>query len=187
MPNFRRNYVPGATYFFTVVTHHRRPILTTELGRRCLRNAIEVVRERTPFDLFAFVLLPDHLHTVWVLPPNDSNYSTRWRRIKENFTRAYLRGGGKDGPMTLNRLRHQERAIWQHRFWEHTIRDEDDLVRCVDYVHLNPVKHGLSDSAIAYPWSSFARFVASGDYSPEWGTATTECPHIDGAEWDHPS
>jgi putative transposase len=137
--------------------------------------------------LFAFVLLPDHLHTVWVLQAGDSDFSSRWRRIKEKFTRNYLRNGGRDGPMTLNRLRHQERAIWQHRFWEHTVRDEDDLIRCVDYVHLNPVKHGLAASALAYPWSSFSRFVASGDYQPDWGTAVTRCPEIDGAEWDFSS
>jgi putative transposase len=152
-----------------------------------LHRAFELERRRAPFDLFAIVLLPDHIHTVWVLPRDDSDYSTRWRRIKDRFTRAYLRAGGTEGRKTRSRIRHNERAIWQHRFWEHTVRDEDDLRRCVDYIHLNPVKHGLVRSAAAYPWTSFSRFVTSGDYSPDWGTADTECPDIDGAEWEYPS
>src|SRR5688572_30158789 len=115
MPNFRRNYVPGGMYFFTAVTHERRPILTTDLGRRCLREAIAAEQARAPFELLAIVLLPDHLHTVWVLPDGDADYSTRWRRIKDRFTRQFLKGGGQEGTTTPSRLRHQERAVWQHR------------------------------------------------------------------------
>ena len=86
MPNYRRNYVPGGTYFFTVVTHERRPILTTDLGRRCLRRAITTAQRRRPFELVAVVLLPDHFHAIWALPPGDSKYPHRWKRIKEAFT-----------------------------------------------------------------------------------------------------
>ena len=135
MPEYRRWFIPGSTYFFTVVTHERLPILTSELGRHCLRRAFVEVRARRPFDLFAIVVLPDHVHTVWILPQGDADYSLRWSQIKEQFTRLYLDEGGKEGPSTDSRARHRERAVWQRRFWEHTCRDEDDLVRCTDYLH----------------------------------------------------
>src|SRR5207248_6564114 len=165
----KRNRTPGGVYFFTVVTHERRPILTTDLGRACLREAFRAEQARAPFDLFAVVLLPDHLHAVWVLPAGDADYSARWGKIKESFPRAYLARGGGEGKMSANRARHRERGVWQHRFWEHTVRDEDDLERCVNYIHWNPVKHGLVARVRDYPWSSFARFVRSGDYDIDWG------------------
>jgi len=183
VPKFTRNRVPGGLYFFTVVAHERRPILTTDLGRRCLHDAIEGEQARAPFELFAVVLLPDHLHGVWALPEGDSDYSTRWGKIKEAFTRDFLAGGGEEGTMTANRERHRERAVRQLRFWEHTVRDEEDLVRCVDYVHWNPVKHGLVTRVRDYPWSSFHRFVESGDYEPDWG-GDGPCPDVPGAEWE---
>ena len=183
MPNFTRSRVPGGVYFFTVVTHQRRPILTMPLSRDCLRRALAAEQARAPFTLFAVVLLPDHLHAVWFLPEGDADYSTRWAKIKEHFTRGYLAAGGREGVMTPNRWRHRERAVWQHRFWEHTIIDEDDLERCVNYVHWNPVKHGLVSRVKDYPWSSFHRFVASGDYPADWGGAVV-CPDVPGAEWE---
>ena len=183
MPNFRRNRVPGGMYFFTVVTHERRPILTTDLGRTCLRGAIMKEQERAPFELFAVVLLPDHMHAIWALPPGDADYSTRWGKIKEEFTRAFLASGGHEGATTANHARHRERAVWQHRFWEHTVRDEDELERCTNYIHWNPVKHGLVSRVRDYPWSSFERFVQAGDYDIDWGTGVV-CPDIPGAEWE---
>jgi putative transposase len=94
MSDYRRWYVPGGTYFFTVVAYRRRPMLCDELGRRCLREAIEAVQLDWPFDLIAVVLLPDHMHTVWTLPRGDERYAVRWKRIKEEFTRRYLDRGG---------------------------------------------------------------------------------------------
>jgi putative transposase len=135
IPEYRRWYVPGGTYFFTLVTHRRRPILCSESARRCLRRAIDTVRSDWPVALVAVVLLPDHLHTVWTLPPGDDRYPIRWKRIKEQFTRGYLESGSEEVPLSLSRLRHRERGIWQRRYWEHTARDEEDLKRCVDYVH----------------------------------------------------
>jgi putative transposase len=143
MSDYRRNYVPGGTYFFTVVTHLRQPFLTSDLARRCLHESIDRVRHQWPFDMVAIVLLPDHFHTVWTLPTGDANYSVRLRRLKELFTRSYLENGGTEAPQSRSRERHAERGIWQRRFWEHTIDDEEDLKRCVDYVHWNPKKHGL--------------------------------------------
>jgi putative transposase len=182
MPNYRRHYVPGATYLFTVVSHERRPILTTALGRRCLRHAFRSVSADRPFEIVAIVLLPDHLHTIWTLPSTDANYSLRWALIKERFTRRYFTLGGTDGTVTESRRRHRERAVWQRRFWEHAVWDEDDLKRCADYIHWNPRKHGLAASVCDYPWSSFHRFVRGGEYEMHWGSGDP-CPGYDEPEW----
>jgi putative transposase len=181
--NYRRNYVPGGTYFFTAVTHQRRPILRAAFARRCLRAAFLEERRKRPFAVVAVVLLPDHLHTVWTLPPGDADYSVRWARIKEEFTRSFLAEGGHEAAVTTSRLRRRERAVWQRRFWEHTCKDEDDLKRCVDYLHWNPVKHGLVMRVRDYPWSSFHRFVRMGEYDLNWG-AVNPCPGYDEPEWE---
>jgi putative transposase len=180
MSEYRRWFVPGGTYFFTVVTHQRRPILATELGRRSLREAFAEVRSSRPILVVAIALLPDHLHAIWTLPVSDVDYSTRWRRIKSCFTRSFLAAHGKEGVLSDSRIARQERAIWQRRFWERTCRDEDDLKRCADYVHWNPVKHGLVSRVRDYPWSSFHRFVRSGEYSIDWG-GENPCP-----DWNQP-
>jgi len=143
MPNYRRYYVPGGTYFFTCVTYQRQPILTTDLGRDCLRQAIEIVQQDHPIEIVAVVLLPDHWHTVWTRPRDDDRYPLRWMRIKEEFTKAWLRAGGGELPQTKSRQEHRHRGIWHKRYWEHLVRDEDDLKRCVDYIHRNPRKHAL--------------------------------------------
>jgi REP-associated tyrosine transposase len=184
MSNYRRNYVPGGTYFFTVMTYRRRPILATELARMSLRNAIEKIRRRWQFEIVAIVLLPDHSHTVWTLPRGDSDYSLRIRRIKEEFSRSYLAGGGQELPLNKSRASRGERAIWQRRFWEHTIDDEDDLKRCVDYVHWNPQKHGLVSSVRDWRWSTFHCFVELGEYTLDWGRKDPT-PGFDTPEWAH--
>jgi putative transposase len=181
MSRYRRNYVPGGTYFFTVVTRGRSPILTDELSRLFLRNAIEKVRKKRPFEIVAWVLLPDHLHAIWTLPPRDDDYSTRWRQIKEAFTRKYLRG--KTGrKSTASRIQKQEQDVWQRRFWEHTVEDEEDLKRCVDYIHWNPKKHGLVRSVRDWEWSTFHRFVDEGEYTLNWGRKDP-APDCDTPEW----
>jgi len=183
MPNYRRNYVPGGTYFFTVVTHWRRPILTSPLGRKCLRDAIKTVRNERPFDLTAIVLLPDHLHAVWVLPRGDADYSTRWSHLKSEFTRSYLAAGGTEAERSESHEKQGERGIWQRRFWEHTCEDEADLKRLVDYVHWNPRKHNLVQRVKDYRWSSFHRLVRLGEYDEDWG-GTDPCPDWDDPEWE---
>jgi putative transposase len=182
MSDYRRWYVPGGTYFFTVVTYGRRPILCEELGRACLHAAIEAVRQQWPFEIVAIVLLPEHLHTVWTLPRGDDRYSTRWRLIKEKFTQRYLRAGGREIAPSSSRKKQGERGIWQRRFWEHLVPDEDDLQRCVDYVHWNPRKHGLVARVRDWPWSSFHRFVELGEYDIDWG-GTDPTPGYDDPEW----
>ncbi len=184
MPNYRRWRVPGGTYFFTAVTHRRRRFLTDSLARECLRHALRAVRATHPLRIAAFVLLPDHLHTVWTLPPADADYSERWGRIKEAFTRAYLRAGGSEIDRDPSRVRKRERGVWQHRFWEHVVRDDDDLSRCLSYIHYNPVKHGLARRVADYPWSSFHRFVTMGEYPEDWGSGPPDEFDIPGAEWE---
>jgi putative transposase len=179
MPNYRRAFVSGGTFFFTVATHQRRAFLTTPLARSCLRNSFRLVRERLPLAIEAIVLLPDHLHCVWSLPPGDSDYPDRWRQIKSLFTREYLSRGGSEAGTSLSRALHGERGIWQRRYYEHTVRDELDLKRCVDYLHLNPVKHRLVERVSNWPWSSFHRYVRLGEYSADWGGSS----ELFGDEW----
>jgi putative transposase len=176
-------FLPGGTYFFTVVTQDRRPILTTPKGRVLLRQAIQTVKRKQPFEMVAIVLLPDHLHAVWTLPPRDDSYSLRWAQIKEQFTRSFIASGGDEAALTASRERHRERGVWQRRFWEHSCRDDDDLNRCVDYVHWNPVKHGLVKRVKDYPWSTFHRFVKEGEYDLDWG-GTDPAPDAVGPGWE---
>ena len=182
MSEYRRWYVPGGTFFFTLVTHCRRRILATELARRCLHEAIDKVRNDRPFEIVAIVLLPDHLHTVWALPAGDALYPIRLKQIKEDFTRRYLKAGGREISPGPSRLRHQERGIWQRRYWEHTIRDDDDLKHCVDYVHWNPKKHGFVTNVRDWRWSSFHRFVQLGEYTLDWGAEDPRRGYSD-PEW----
>ena len=165
--HYRRAFIPGGTLFFTVVTHNRRPNLASAESVEVLRTAMRTVRQSMPFDIDAMVVMPDHLHCIWTLPPQDADFATRWRLIKTWFT--------KNSPQCLRatpnlaRVAKHEQAIWQHRYWEHVIRDENDYARHVDYIHYNPVKHGLAASAIEWPYSSFARYVAAGIYPSDWG------------------
>jgi putative transposase len=165
--------------FFNVVTYQRRPILTTALGRRCLREAIVTIRTRRPFEIPAFVLLPDHLQAIWALPRGDAAYSVRWRLIKEDFTVRFLDGGGQEVPRSASRRRRKERGIWQRRFWEHTIDDEDDYDHHFDYIHYNTVKHRLVRCPRDWPYSSFHRWVDRDVYDPDWGCASHGPPCFD--------
>ena len=180
MSNYRRCFLCGGTFFFTVVTHRRQPILTSELGREKLRAAFDATREKLPFSIVAMVLLPNHLHTVWTLPSGDFDYSSRWQSIKSYFSHHYIAVNGREADLTPSRITRRERAVWQRRFWEHLCRDEDDLKRCVDYIHWNPVKHKLAARAGDYPWSSFHRYVRMGEYPVDWGSVDP-CPN-----WNQP-
>jgi putative transposase len=170
MSRYRRSY-DGTTFFFTLVTYERRRILCTDFARSALRRAFRDVREARPFDIVAFVLLPDHLHTVWQLPEDDRDYSTRWSAIKASFTRAWNSHPGPAIEASASRISKRERSVWQRRFFEHTIRDERDPRRCVDYVHVNPLKHDLVERVADRPWSSFHRYVRLGQYHSGWGSS----------------
>jgi putative transposase len=176
VPEFRRWYVPGGMYYFSVVTYRRAPIFQERKARADFAEAIRQTRRERPFQIFAMVLLHDHLHCVWTLPPGDDGYSTRWKRLKAEFTSRWLGSGGVEQPRSRSRVKKGERGVWQRRFWEHVIRDEDDLAHCCDYIHFNPVKHGYVSRPVDWRFSSFHRFVKSGDYAPDWGR--TEPPGL---------
>ena len=163
MPNDRRNRVPGGTYFFTVNLLDRDSrMLITNID--CLREAVRAVRIKRSFHIDAWVVLPDHMHAVWTLPPGDADYSGRWKAIKIAFAKAMP----KTEFLSTVRASNGERGIWQRRFWEHTVRDERDYAAHVDYVHINPVKHGLVTTVRDWPYSSFHRLVARGVYPADW-------------------
>ena len=174
MSEYRRAKIPGATYFFTVVTFDRKQILTTDLARRCLRSAWEDAQKRHPFRVEAVCLLPEHLHCIWTLPGNDADFSIRWNMIKGLFSKRYLAGGGTDGLRNKSRKRTGEAALWQRRFWERLIRDENDLRKHFDYIHFNPVKHGHVVRPADWPWSSLHRYVRKGWYNSDWGAQEPE-------------
>ncbi len=164
---YKRSNASGATYFFTVVTHERRRLLCDGENPHLLKAAFETVRERHPFTIDAIVLLPDHIHCLWTLPRNDDDFSNRWMLIKGIFTRTC--NDPLQSAPSPSRTMKRERNIWQRRFWEHQIRDDDDRKRHTDYIHYNPVKHGLAASPFAWCFSSFHRLVKEGVYHPEWG------------------
>ena len=182
MPEYIRNYVPGGTYFFTLVSFDRMPIWREEPVRKFLRVAMNSERQKRHFNTIAIVLLPDHFHVVWALPRGDSDYSQRLRSIKSEFTEEYLKAGGIEGHRNRSRRNKNERAVWQRRFWEHTVCDEEDLERCVDYIHWNPVKHGYVNRVRDWPHSSFHRFVREGHYDINWGSSDPT-PGYDDPEW----
>jgi putative transposase len=164
MTAYRRSFIPGGCFFFTVNLADRRLRLLTE-NIEALRSAFREIRRRHPFAIDAMVVLPDHLHAVWTLPEGDRDFSTRWRLIKSTFSRNL--GAGE--PISASRAAKRERGIWQRRYWEHTIRDEDDFGRHIDYVHINPVKHGLVERVRDWQYSSFHRMVQLGIYPEDWG------------------
>ena len=184
MSQYRRYFIPGGTYFFTVVAHGRRPILTSDIARPCLSQAIREVRTNRPFELVALVLLPDHLHTVWVLPPGDSDYPTRWKQIKEILHQILSgqRWNGRPTEMPRESVGASERSGKGGPGNTHA-EDEDDVERCINYVHWNPVKHGLVKRVQDYPWSTFHRFVRRGGYDPDWG-GENPCPEADLLGWE---
>jgi putative transposase len=169
MSDYRRWLVPGATYFFAVVTYGRRRIFESEAAVHVLGDVMRGVRQTSPWRTIAMVVLPDHLHCVWSLPLGDPDFSTRWRKIKRDFTLRWIKSGGTDAVVSVPQHSRGEHGIWQRRFWEHQVRDEADLEHCCDYIHYNPVKHGYATRPSEWPWSTYARFVDGGDYPPDWG------------------
>jgi len=159
MSNYRRNYISGGTYFFTVnILERKKSLLIDHIDE--LRSAIRVTKKNKPFHIDAWVILPDHMHCIWTLPKNDSDYSSRWREIKKTFSKSLP----KIERRSKTRLKNKERGIWQRRFWEHTIRDELDYQRHMDYLHFNPVKHGLVDAVHKWQYSTFHHLVEQGVY-----------------------
>lgn len=168
MSDYRRAYSPGGTFFFTVVTHDRQPLLCGEDARRHLRSIMQECQRTWPFDIQALVLLPDHLHTIWTLPQDDSNFSRRWGWIKKTFTQRWLACGHEAADVSESKARRHRRGVWQVRFWEHQLRDEQDTKAHFDYIHYNPVRHGLATCPHRWPYSTFHKWVEKGTYPADW-------------------
>ena len=172
MATYRRLFVPGACYFFTVTTANRQPLLIKPFFYETLKTSIAQVKRVYPFAIEAFVLLPDHLHCIWTLPDGDYDYSKRWsiiKRLTSQATRHLL--VDIFSPAARNR---RGLGLWQRRFWEHLIRDENDFYAHLDYIHWNPVKHSYVSRAVDWPYSSFHKFLKKGVYSESWAADDTE-------------
>jgi len=164
MTVYRRANVPGATFFFTVnlAQRHRNQLLFENID--LLREIFREVKARHPFFIDAIVVLPEHLHTIWTLPEGDADFKTRWSLIKAGFSRHIPLGERR----SESRVKRGERGIWQRRYWEHVIRDEQDFERHVDYIHWNPVKHGWVKRVADWRHSSFHAYVRRGIYRADW-------------------
>jgi putative transposase len=161
---YRRANIKGGIYFFTVNLAQRHLRLLVE-HIEILRAAVKYVKQRHPFHIDAFVVMPDHLHAIWTLPDGDADFATRWMLIKAGFSRRL----NKDDCRSVSRIQKGERGIWQRRYWEHMIRDTDDYQHHVDYVHFNPVKHGYVARASQWPYSSIHRYIGAGIIEDDWG------------------
>ncbi|EIK53301.1 hypothetical protein YO5_09540 [Stutzerimonas stutzeri TS44] len=162
MSNYRRNPVPGGTWFFTLTLADRRSrLLVEEIA--LLRQAYGQTQRARPFRTLAICILPEHLHAIWTLPEGDADFAGRWSLLKSSFSRQF-----PSSPRSPSKTRKREKGLWQRRFWEHQIRDAADLQRHVDYLHFNPVKHGLVGQVADWPYSSFHRYVAKGLLPADW-------------------
>lgn len=167
MPQYRRARVEGGCFFLTLVTYKRRALFASAEAVGVVREALRAVQGERPFVVQAAVIMPDHLHFLWKLPTADGDFSKRVGRFKVEVTRA-LKAGWARPTVSSSRERHRESAVWQRRFWEHTIRDEDDWRRHMDYIHYNPVHHGLVKCPHEWPFSSFSRWVERKGYEKNW-------------------
>ena len=169
MPNYHRIHAPGGTYFFTEVTNERLSIFSTESTIITLLNTIEKSQNEYPFEQLAYCILPDHIHCIWKLPAGDDDYSRRWQLIKARFSREFLLRSDLEGKISESRKRKRERGIWQRRFWKHTIRDDNDLAMHINYIHFNPIKHGMVEKLSDWHWSSYNDFLNTGYYDSSSG------------------
>jgi putative transposase len=180
MTSYRRNFIPGGSFFFTVNLADRKLSLLTK-HIELLREAFRETRQRHPFTIDAIVVLPEHIHAVWTMPDGDADFATRWRLIKSTFSRNLSLGDS----ISASRAAKGERGIWQRRYWEHTIRNQDDFSRHVDYVHINPLKHGLVERVSEWEASSFHRYVNLGVYPADWAGDISEDGSLYGERPEH--
>jgi putative transposase len=168
MAIYRRMYVPGGTYFFTLVTYQRKPLFSIPENIILLRQATRKIKTEMPFEIIGAVVLPDHLHFIWKLPPEDTNYSKRIGKLKVFFTKSLSIESEQLNDLSISRQKHRESNVWQRRFWEHTIRSDLDLENHLNYIHYNPVKHGLVSCPHLWQYSSFHDLVKKTVYPKDW-------------------
>lgn len=170
MATYRRFSQPAGTWFFTLVTERRARVLTRPAALHAMARAFLEVRSRYPFELLAWTALPDHVHVLVRLPERDSAYACRISIFKRLVSQRLV-------PHRLqvraSMSERRESGFWQRRSWEHLIRNEADLHRHLDYIHYNPVKHGLAPTAAAWPHSSFPHYVMEGVLPPDWAAPET--------------
>lgn len=154
MTNIRRYFSEGNVYFLTHVTHNHTPLLVDHFG--LWHQAIDIISQVSSFDIIAWVVLPDHVHLL--VDPGEENLSLLMRRLKLSFSSLYRRQAD---------LRYGR--AWENRFWDHVIRNQDDMNRHIDYIHYNPVKHGLVTDPFAWKRSSFHDYHDRGYYQRDWG------------------
>ena len=169
MSRYRRANIKGGSYFFTVVTYKRQRFLCDENVRNALRDAVRNTQLLFPFTIEAWVLLPEHLHCIWTLPPNDADFGKRWAMIKRFVTKRCGPSLFREEMMTGSKRRRNESTVWQRRFWEHAIRDDSDFTRHMDYIHYNPVKHGWAARVADWPHSTFHEYAKRGMLPLDWG------------------
>jgi putative transposase len=162
---YRRIFVKGGTYFFTLVTYQRVNLFSDPENIVLYNQALEYVQRRHPFTSIAQIILPEHIHAIWELPEDDSNYPLRWYLIKSHFSRNFNKLTNQSSTFRPSK---SERTIWQRRYWEHTIRDDNDLDNHIDYIHFNPVHHGLVKMPADWEFSTFKHFMQEGRYDPDW-------------------
>ena len=161
---YRRHYQQGASYFFTInLADRSSDLLIKQI--ETLRYAFKTVKQKHPFHIDTIVILPDHVHMLCTMPDNDANFSIRIKLIKYYFSYHIA----KNEPISKSRRKKEERGIWQRRFWEHCIRDEADYRAHIDYIHMNPIKHGYVERVKDWSYSSFHKFVAEGLLTIDWG------------------
>ena len=171
MSNYRRNFVAGGCYFFTVnLLERQRSLLTDHID--LLRDSVRRVKRLYPFHIDAWVVLPDHMHCIWTLPPDSDDFSVRWRLIKLLFSKGLPR----TERLSVSRHKRAERGIWQRRYWEHTILTQQDYANHIDYIHVNPLKHGYVSRVQDWPYSSFHRYVQDGILAKDWSGELNDLP-----------
>ena len=168
MSHYKRWYREAGTYFFTVVTYKRQRLFADQKARDILHEAIGWVQQRHPFQIVGMVLLPDHLHCLWRMPEDDGDFSRRWSMIKRRFTLSWKSAGRTIIPVKPNQRARRQQGIWLPRFWEHLIRDQQDMANHMDYIHFNPTKHGWVACPHLWPHSTFHRWVNEGAYREDW-------------------
>jgi putative transposase len=159
MTRYRDNRVPGMTYFFTVRLLDRNSTLLTD-HFSAFGEAMRQARIRKPFHVDAWVVLPDHAHAIWTLPPGDHDCATRWRAVKIAFSKALNKTG-------LVLAGASEATVWERHYRDYRVGDDDEYAALIDYVHSNPMRHGFCQNAVEWPWSSLHRFVAAGFDAPQ--------------------
>ncbi len=169
MSNYRRLKTPGGCYFFTVVTYKRQNILISPEARKILREVIKEVKKDYPFEIDAWILLPEHIHCIWTLPDGDYDYSKRWGLIKAGFSKQAKALFYRPELINKSKRKHRESTIWQRRFWEHEIRDQNDFNQHLEYIYWNPIKHGHVANVKDWPYSTFHRDVKKEIYPANWG------------------